>query len=119
MKNLNVVVLSAGDDISRNGTQIDSNQLMATTFQAIFGDATAAGTIKVQASNDIYDTQYLPKDFTVTNWSDIPNATSTVTAGVAPLITIESLCYRWIRVVYTSSVAGSSTIKVSMFAIAA
>lgn len=121
MRFVNDVVLSAADDVSRTGGAIDSNQLISASFQTIFGDVNAAGTVKIQASNDIYNAKYnFPQGlFVPTHWSDIASATATVTAGVCPLITLDQskLCYRWLRVVFTSSGAGATTIVTTMFAL--
>lgn len=117
MRQVNVNVLSAADTSSQNGIQIDSNQLFAASFQAVFGDSTAAGTLKIQMSNDVAPTGGPGvSNFTVTNWVNIPSASSTVTAGACPPITINPSCYRWLRAVYTRSSGGSSTINVNMFA---
>lgn len=118
MKYVNINVLSAGDDVSQIGAKIDADQLVSASFQAYFGDSTAAGTVKIQASNDVCPYGYIPGGFTVTNWTDIPSATATVTAGASVLITLPQISYRWMRVVYTSSVAGSTTINVNLFAVA-
>ncbi len=102
MRNVNCNILSAVDTSSQNGSQIDSNQLVSASFQAVFGDATAAGTLKIQASNDVAAIQYSsPTSFTVTNWVDIPNASAAITSGSSAVITIPNMCYRWIRAVYT------------------
>lgn len=119
MRNVNCVVLSANDTASHNGAAVDSNQLVSASFQAIFGDSSANGTVKIQASNDIYNARYnYPEGtFTPTNWVDIPSATATVTSGASVIITITNMCYRWIRVVYTRSSGGSTTIIVNMDAL--
>lgn len=117
MHKVNVNVLSGAATGSITGAKIDSNQLMAASFQVVTGDVAVAGTVKIQASNDICNDQYQPDQFTPTNWSDIPSATSTVAAGVGPLITINQLSYRWMRVVFTRT-GGTTTINVNMFAIA-
>jgi hypothetical protein len=116
MRPVNASVLSGADTISVNGSSIVADQLVSASFQATFGDTTAAGAIQIQASNDIPPAGNVPASFTPTNWSNITGATSTVTAGVAPLILITSVCYRWMRVSYTSTTPGTSTMNVIMFA---
>lgn len=116
MRRVNVAVLQAVDTSSQNGIQMDSNQLIQASFQPIFGDASAAGTVKVQMSNDLASCTAQPGDFVVTNWSDIPGATSTVVAGVAPPISLANMAFRWIRVVFTRTSGGSSTVTVNMLA---
>lgn len=118
MKRNNSNVLSAVDTASQNGAAIDAGQLISASFQAVFGDATAAGTFLIQASNDVPPAQIGGQPaWTPTNWTAIPNATATITSGASAIITITQLAYRWIRVVYTRSGGGSTTISVNMFAI--
>lgn len=116
MRRVNVNVLSAIDTASANGSQIDANQLIQASFQSIFGDATAAGTIKIQMSNDIANCTAQPGDFVVTNWSDIPGATATVVTGVVAPISLANMAFRWIRVVFTRTGGGSTTVNVNMLA---
>lgn len=113
MQNLNINVLSADDDISRNGSAIRADQLYAASFVAIFSDVAAAGTVKLQASNDKPQSGSLAP-FTPTNWKDISGASATVVAGVAPIIPKTDLCYQWIRVVFTQTNPGIGTINVMM-----
>jgi len=108
------IVLSAADTVSQNGAAIPSDQLVTASFQAVFGDATAAGTVQVQASNDVSNQA---QNFVPTNWSNIPNASATIASGASALITINVLSYNYIRVIYTSVSGGSSTIVVTMFAV--
>lgn len=117
MKNLSCIVLSGSDSSNINGSQIDANQLVSASFQPIFGDVTAVGVVKIQMSNDICNEGYQSNQFIVTNWSDIPSATTAVTAGVCAPITLSQLSYRWMRSVYTSTSGGSTTCTVSLFAI--
>ncbi len=118
MKNVNATILSAVDTSSQNGSQIDSNQLVSASFQAVFGDASANGTVKIQASNDVAPIQYSSSStFVVTNWVDIPSATASITSGASGLITIANMSYRWIRAVYTRSSGGSTTVVVNMDAL--
>jgi hypothetical protein len=116
MRNETINILSASDASSQNGVQIDTNQILAASFQAVFGDSTAGGTVQVQMSNDIYNSAYL-QTFTVSNWTNIPSASATVTAGASVVISVPQMCYRWIRVIYTSTTPGTSTINVNMNAL--
>lgn len=119
MRNLNCIALSAADTASQNGPAMDTNQWIAASFQAVFGDATAAGTFKLQASNDTYNDRYnYPQGtFTPTNWTDIPNQTASITSGGSAILTIPQCAYRWIRAVYTRSGGGSTTIIVNVNAL--
>lgn len=116
MKTVNAHVLTGADTVSINGPSIVADQLVSASFQAVFADTTAAGTIQIQASNDLPPAGNVPAAFTPTNWSNIPSATSTVAAGVAPIIILPQICYRWLRVSYTETTPGTSTMQVSMFA---
>lgn len=119
MKYTNTTVLSAVDTASQTGNQVDASQLFAASFHAFFGDATAAGTLKLQASNDLCPIGYQPSTFAATNWVDIPNKTASIASGASALITVDQMTYRWVRAVYTRSGGGSTTITVNMMAISA
>lgn len=116
MRFVNLNVLSAADTASATGIQVDSNQLIAASFHFYFGDSTAAGTVQVQASNDPYQDHYQASNFTVVHWANIPSASATITAGASAIIQISDFSYRWLRVIYTSSSGGSSTVTCNMFA---
>lgn len=113
MRNLNCQILSGPDTSTQTGKAVDTNQLFSASFQSIFGDLSAAGTVKIQASNDEPPAGNMAP-FTPTNWSDIPSATSTIASGVGPIITLASINYKWIRAIYTSGSGGSSTVIVNM-----
>jgi hypothetical protein len=116
MRQVNAQILSGADTGNVNGSQIDSNQLISASFQAVFGDTSAVGTFKIQASNDVAALQISSSStYIVTDWSDIPSASVSITAGGSALITLPNLNYRWIRAVYVSSSGGSSTVVVNMF----
>lgn len=108
-------VLSASDAATATGSSIPSDQLVSASFQSIFTDTTAAGTVQIQASNDLVND--LPGSSPPTNWTNIPSATATVTAGVAPYIFLPSLAYRHMRVLYTSTTPGTGTFIVNIFAL--
>lgn len=118
MRNVNCTVLSAAATASANGVQIDTNQLVSISFHAVFGDAAGAGTIKLQASNDIATSRNMVAidGFVVTNWVDIPNQSATIVAGAPALLTIGELPYRWMRVVFTRT-GGTTTVRVNMNAL--
>lgn len=103
MRYLNCNILSAADGDNRTGGKVDSNQLISASFHVYFGDALAAGTVKIQASNDEYTAQYLPSEFTPTNWVDIPNQSAVITVGGSVLLTIAQMSYRWIRAIYSNT----------------
>lgn len=110
MRSNNFVALSADDSANANGIQIDADQLFSASFHFVFGDNTATGTVKVQASNDIFSGLYAPGNFVVTNWIDVASASAAVTAGAAQMISLPNLNYRWLRVVWTRSAGGSTTV---------
>lgn len=106
MRNVTTNVISAADNQNTNGTAINSNQLVSASFQAVFGDTQAAGTFKLQASND-YE---LSPSFSPANWTDIPNQSASITSGGSALLTIGSMAYQWIRATYTSTATGTQTV---------
>lgn len=114
MRNAQIQILNKGDDTNRTGDSFWVGQIVSASFTPVFGDTDAAGTLKIQCSNDIpvgQPTLFVPS---AGSWDDIPNATSAITAGKGPAIVIGSMCFAYIRAVYTSSNAGATTIKVNM-----
>lgn len=119
MRNVCQTIFSASDVGSTNGSQVDANQLVSASFQVRISDTDLAGTIKIQASNDPITSGSARMNFTPTNWSDIPNASVTVTAGVpsAGIILIPNMAFSWIRVSLTQTTPGSGTAVVNMNAL--
>jgi len=119
MKNLCATILNADDSMSQTSSVIDANQLIAASFAIYFGDSTAAGTVKIQASNDPTTQGYLanPANFSPTNWVDIPSATASIASGGSALITINQMCYRWLQAVFTHSGGGSTKITININAL--
>lgn len=115
MRNLNCNILSGIDTESVTGERIDANQIISASFQAVFGDVTAVGVFKIQASNDIDNTQGTA--FSPVNWTDIPNATIPITAGGNALIVIPIMAFRSIRAVFLYTSGGDSTVSVNIFAL--
>lgn len=113
MRDGNFVILSASDATSQTGAKVDTNQVVSASFHVYFGDATAAGTLAIQASNDPTSSGYAPDTFTPTHWINIPSASATIATGAPALITIASMNYRWIRAVWTSTTPGTTTITVN------
>ena len=80
---------------------IDASQMVYATAQ-IVSTSTAAGTLKLQGSNDFKNP---------TNWNDIPNATASVSSAGAVTIPVTQTCFKWIRVTYThTSGSGNGTV---------
>lgn len=117
MQFINTSALSAVDTASQNGIALDSHIWVSASFHCYFGDATAAGTLKIQASNDINNNQYNSQNFQPTNWVDVPNQSATISSGASALLTISNSSYRWLRAVYTRSSGGSTTINVNVMAL--
>lgn len=113
MRQVQVQILSGDDSGNITGSALDVNQIVSASFAPVCGDNTAAGTLKLQVSNDLVSNNSR-QNFTPTNWCDIPNATSTISAGVGPAIVIGNMCFSYIRAVYTRSSGGTTTLKVNM-----
>ena len=67
------------------------------------------GVLKLQASCDEQDRSN-PKNTVVTNWTDVSGSHITITAAGDHMWTIENAGYTFIRVVWTDSASGVSTI---------
>lgn len=113
MRNINVAILSAADTGSHSGAAVDTGQVVSASFTAVFGDTGASGTVKIQASNDIDNANYVP-GFAPTNWVDIPGASAVITSGSSAVISIAQMAYKWVRAVYTRTSGGTTSITVTM-----
>lgn len=111
MRNSQVVILSGVATTSQTGAAFWVGQIVSASFVPVLGDVAGAGAIKIQASNDIPVGN--PNQFTPTNWADIPNATSTAAAGVAPAIVIPNMCFAYVRAIFTRT-GGTTTVAVNM-----
>jgi hypothetical protein len=114
MRQAQVLILSGAATGSVTGSKIDVNQAVSASFQVLNGgDLTIAGTLKLQVSNQICEPQTDRYNFVPTEWSDIPNATTTITAGVASAIVVPNMCMSYIRAVFTRT-GGAGTVQVVM-----
>lgn len=114
MRQESITVFSASDVGSGNGAKIDSGQLVNCSFHIIFSDTDAAGSVKIQASNDPVPSGAQRNQFTPTNWVDIPSASVTITAGGQKLISLPNIAYNWMRVVWTQTTPGTGNLIVYM-----
>lgn len=112
-----VTILNADDSKSATGDAYFMGQSVSATFCPVCGDNTAAGTLKIQGSNETPIGDPLAYTPSTASFCDITNATSTISSGKGPAIVISTLCYQYIRAVYTSGSGGSTTIKVQMSAL--
>ena len=118
MRNYPVSVLNKPNSQTQTGDAIWVGQSVAASFTALNGDATAAGTLKIQGSNEIpvgSPDKYVPSS---ASFADIPSATSAIAAGIGPAIVLATMNFQYIRAVYTRSGGGSTTILVNMSALA-
>lgn len=94
-------ILSASASI--DSSEISTAFQIQCSVQAV-ATGTLAGNLKLQFSNDSVDP---------TNWSDITNATVSIT-GTPGVFSIQKteLCYNFVRVVFTKS-GGTGTITVN------
>lgn len=87
--------------LGATGTAIVAKNMIAASAQ-ITSSGTAAGTYKLQFSDDNVQAPNVP-----TNWTDIPSATASVTTvGTVGVSTI-NLAYQYIRGIYTSTATGA------------
>lgn len=114
MRNTQFVILNADDSMTQTGNSFWVGQICSGSFVPSCGDATAAGTLKLQASNQSPASTTAPTKFTPasTSWADIPNATSTIASGAGPAIVIPNMAFAYIRAVFTHSGGGSTKINV-------
>lgn len=114
MRNLNSLLMDAvANDGDKQSAVIDCQQVYALSVVATFTDGSAAGTIKLQGSNDVPAKQTSPPTFAPTNWVDIPSASASVTAGGSHIVEKNPQTFRWVRVAWVRS-AGGGTFTVNL-----
>lgn len=112
MRQVNDTIIPSQAAGSVTTAAIPALNLLYMSATLVSTGAGAAGTLKMQASNDE------PADGSApTNWADIPSATVAVSGAGTVLIPKTDLCYQWVRFVYTNS--GTGTIMVKFKAIGA
>jgi hypothetical protein len=111
MRFLNETVVSAVSVPSNSqSSEVDSSYMTNVSAQGIFS-GTAAGTLKLQTSNDKPKAPNLSTvTFTVTNWTDIPNASVSVSGSGSYLIPKTDLCNQYIRSAFVSTATGVQNI---------
>lgn len=113
MRQVNELIIPSQAAATITTAAIPALNLFNVSAQATAVGAGAAGTLKIQASND----EPVAANAVPTNWSDIPSATIAVAGAGAFLIPKTDLCYQWIRFVYTNS--GTGTISARFKALGA
>jgi hypothetical protein len=113
MRNVPINMINAVDTVTQTGPPVFAGQSVSASFTSVFGDATAAGTVKIQESNEApigEPSKYVPSNG---SFVDVPNATSTIASGAGPAIVLTTLCCQYVRAVFTYASGGSSTVVVN------
>lgn len=109
MRQFNEEVFAVQAGATLTSAAISSTLLFACSAQAA-ATSGAAGTLKIQASND----HPVAAGAVPTNWNDIPSATIAVTGAGSFLVPKVDLCYEYIRIVYTNTGAGTIGIRLKI-----
>lgn len=106
MRFLTDVLFSAIDaTVDATSSAVDTSQVFKASLMVVAAGG-ATGAVKLQASNDA------PTTGSPTNWVDIPNASSTISANGVTLIPAFDCAYRYIQAKFThTGVAGTVTAK--------
>ena len=105
------------DVLTLDGTDMTSNitsnpiwlgHIANYAIQLVFSGS-PDGEFKLQASCDAYDPKN-PAGSSITNWTDINGSTEVVTAAGNHIWSVENAGYTFVRVVWTDSASGASTI---------
>lgn len=95
-----IVDASMGADV--NASAIPTSSSEGLSLQAIWTGGTAAGTIKLQASNN------------GTDWSDLPGTSQTVAGAGSFLWNLYSIFFQYVRIKFVRS-AGTGTLNANVF----
>lgn len=104
MRQVNENIIAVQNAATLTTAAIPAQNLFNCSAQ-LAATGSAAGTLKIQASNDNPVNGAAP-----TNFSDIPSASIAVSGAGAFLIPKTDLCYQYVRLVYTNT--GTGTISV-------
>ena len=120
MQHVTGFAIPTSSDASGNvtGVILSTSQWVSASFMAYFSEATAAGTIQLQYSDDNPMGQP-DADFTPTNWANVPGSTATATitsGGTGTVYVPNGFVQRWLRVVFTRS-GGAGTFAVTFNAL--
>lgn len=93
---------------------LDASNSFSCSAIAVFSDGAAAGTLKLQASNQKNAAKVtFGNPVSATDWTDIPSASVTIAAGANAIIPKTDLSYQSIRLVWTST-GGAGTLNVNL-----
>jgi len=99
MRFANEALISAAESsANQTSAAFDASYVIAASVQGVTTGATAAGTLKVQASNDLPLPGRAP-----TNWFDVTGLTVAVAAPGVVAIPKFDVAYQWLRLVFTQS----------------
>jgi hypothetical protein len=113
MRNSSFTILFGDDSDDITGEAIDFGQIFAASFQYIFGDTDAEGSLKIEGSCDPVPKGTL-MPFVPSNWNAISGGTIAITAGGTGVVQIAPIAYRFIRVTWTHTTPGTSTLTVNV-----
>lgn len=105
-----IPLTSPANPSTTNGVVVDTSLVFTCSAQLI-ATGSAAGTFKMQASNDEGPSNYLDT-FVPTNWTDVFGTSITVSGAGTYLITTTNLAYNYIRLVFVST--GTGTVVANM-----
>lgn len=108
MRTYNEPILNGADASSNKNSVAVDCQNMSFAGVVVKMTGTAAGSVKIQVSNDEPTTSAGPS-----NWVDVSGATVSVSAAGTFIIPKLDICYQWIRLVYTFS-SGTGTVTASL-----
>lgn len=104
-----IPLTSPANPSTTNGAVIDATSEFSVSAQLV-ATGSAAGTFKMQGSNDIGPATYMDT-YVPTNWTDITGTLVTISGAGTYMITNTNICYQYIRFVYAST--GTGTIVVN------
>lgn len=119
MKFLNFKPLDLADTtVDAASAPIDLSQIYKLSVQAVVGAGSAmTGSIQLQVSNDELNNFYLNQK-APTNWNDLGSPLALAAASTNYLIPVQDVCYRSLRVMFTSDPGNDAPVVVNIMALA-
>lgn len=116
MKIHNNNLILDGTDMTANivSSPIYVGNIINYSIQLVYTGA-PNGAFDIQVSNDKVDSIKDVESSDITNWTTLTTLSETVTTAGNLIIEVPDITYQWIRLIWTDSTSGASTITSAIY----